>query len=135
MNANQTNFAYKIRHALNENLDTLPANTADRLTSARKLALSRKKSDLGLRVTVMPRALAGNSGATMQDQHLSWFQRIGIIIPLLALLAGLAGIYEHEQNLRIAETADQDVALLTDEIPVSAYADHGFNAYIAKQVE
>lgn len=135
MNVDQTNFAFKVRHALNENLDTLPARTTERLAAARKLAMSRKKSDLGLRITVKPSVLAGNVGGTMQDQRLSWYQRMGVIIPLVALMTGLGGIYEHEKSVRIDETAEQDAALLTDELPVSAYADHGFSAYVAKQVE
>lgn len=45
MNTDDINLAYKIRHALNENLDALPASTTDRLAAARARALSRKKPD------------------------------------------------------------------------------------------
>jgi Protein of unknown function (DUF3619) len=37
------NFTHKLRHALNAGPDTLPESTIERLTSARKAALGRKK--------------------------------------------------------------------------------------------
>jgi len=45
----------------------------------------------------------------------------------------LVGIYQYEQQRRIAETAEIDAAVLSDELPLSAYTDHGFNAYLAKR--
>ncbi|HZV65746.1 MAG TPA: DUF3619 family protein, partial [Telluria sp.] len=50
MNSDNINFAYKVRHALNENLDNLPASTVDRLASARKIAVSRKKAQAPARL-------------------------------------------------------------------------------------
>jgi hypothetical protein len=47
----------------------------------------------------------------------------------------LIGIVQYEKQLRINETADIDAAMLTDELPLSAYADHGFNAYLATREE
>ena len=38
MNTDDINLAYKIRHALNDNLDALPASTTDRLAAARARA-------------------------------------------------------------------------------------------------
>jgi hypothetical protein len=128
MNTDDINFAYKVRHALNENLDNLPASTADRLASARKLAVSRKKAHAP--VTVSQRVLAGNLGAFFSFSSLG---RAGVVIPLLALVAGLSGIYQYEQEQRIAEIAELDAAVLSDELPLTAYLDHGFNAYLAQR--
>jgi hypothetical protein len=102
MNADDLNFAYKVRHALNEHLDHLPPSTADRLASARKLAVSRKKAHVPARV-------------------------------VLALVVGMAGIYEYEEQERIAELAELDAAVLSDELPLTAYLDQGFNAYLAQR--
>ena len=41
MNTDDLNFAYKVRHALNERLDDLPASTTDRLAQARMAAMAR----------------------------------------------------------------------------------------------
>ncbi len=128
MNTDDINFAYKVRHALNHNLDNLPPSTADRLASARKLALSRKKTQAPARIA--QRVLAGNVGAFFSFSSLG---RAGVAIPLLALVAGLSGIYQFEQEQRIAEIAELDAAVLSDELPLTAYLDHGFNAYLAQR--
>lgn len=130
MNTDDLNFAYKVRHALNEKLDHLPPSTTDRLASARKMALSRKKSHA---VQALAHgAVAGNAGRFF-SQPFSWLSRMGVAIPLLVLAAGLVGIYQFEQEQRIAELAELDAAVLSDELPLSAYLDHGFNAYLSKR--
>jgi hypothetical protein len=64
------------------------------------------------------------------SQPFSWLGRMGVALPLLALVIGLAGIYQYEQQERIADLADIDAAVLSDELPLSAYLDHGFNTYL-----
>jgi predicted flap endonuclease-1-like 5' DNA nuclease len=128
MNADDINLAYKIRHALNENLDTLPASTTERLAAARAQAMSRKKADAPLRQ---------RQRRPLFDVH-AWLSpsglgRIAAVAPLVALVAGLAGVYQYEQQQRIAELAALDAAVLSDELPLTAYLDHGFNAYLASQ--
>ncbi|MDL2357654.1 MAG: DUF3619 family protein [Pseudomonadota bacterium] len=128
MNTDDINFAYKVRHALNARLDTLPASTGDRLAAARKAAVSRKKAHAPVKVA--QRALAGNIGAFLSFPSLG---RAGVVLPLLALVAGLAGVYQYEQERRIEEIAELDAAVLSDELPLTAYLDHGFNAYLAQR--
>lgn len=128
MNTDDINFAYKVRHALNAKLDDLPASTADRLASARKLAVSRKKAHAPVKVA--QGVIAGNIGAFFSFSSLG---RVGVVIPLLALVAGLAGVYQYEEEKHIAEIAELDAAVLSDELPLTAYLDHGFNAYLAQR--
>jgi hypothetical protein len=137
MNPKELNFAYKVRHALNETVDNLPSSTAERLASARQIALSRKKKESGLRILLTQRTLAGEAGRLL-DTRLPWLARIWFALPLLVVLLGalgLASIYRHEQQRFISEIAEIDTAVLTDELPLSAYMDHGFNAYLAKRGE
>lgn len=134
MNSNQLNFAYKVRHALNENLDDLPASTTEKLASARKIALSHKKKESPLRVLAPQRLIAGPAGIVF-GERLSWLARMGVAVPLVVLILGLAGIYHYEQQRRINDTADIDAEVLSDELPLTAYLDHGFNAYLAKRGE
>lgn len=128
MNTDDLNFAYKVRHALNEHLDQLPAPTTDRLAAARKAAMARKKAHAP--VQVAQRQLVGNVGSLFSFTALG---RMGVALPLLALVAGLAGIYQYEEQQRIAEIAELDAALLSDELPLTAYLDQGFNAYLAQR--
>jgi protein-S-isoprenylcysteine O-methyltransferase Ste14 len=134
MNTNEINFAYKIRHALNEHLDNLSTPTADRLASARKIALSRKKKDLPGRVLVRSHVLAGGA-ASFFEKPLSWLGRIGVAAPLLFGAILVVGMYQSAEQQRISDLADIDAAVLSDELPLSAYVDHGFSAYLAKRAE
>jgi hypothetical protein len=130
MNTDDLNFAYKVRHALNARLDELPVSTTDRLANARKLAVSRKKAHAPAKL-VRP-SFAGSIGAFFSFSSLG---RAGVAIPLLALVAGLAGVYQYEQERRIEEIAELDAAVLSDELPLTAYLDHGFNAYLAQRAQ
>jgi hypothetical protein len=131
MNTDDLNFAYKVRHALNEKLDDLPASTTDRLAQARKAALSRKKAHVEVRVAKTEMAGAGAAGS-MFSQPFSWLGRMSVALPLLLLVGGLVGVYQYEQQERIADLAELDAAVLSDELPLSAYLDHGFNAYLTQ---
>lgn len=134
MNAKDLNFAYKVRHALNENLDNLSSPTTDRLASARKMALSRKKKENPLRIAITRPATVGGIG-NFFSEPLSVLTKMGMAIPVIVLAVGLIGIYQAEEARRIKETADIDAAVLSDELPLTAYADHGFNAYLAKRAD
>jgi hypothetical protein len=126
MNTDDINLAYKVRHALNENLDNLPASTTDRLAAARALALSRKKAD-----APQSRKLAGFDVASLLGMQ--WVRGLAVAAPLLAMVIGLAGVYQSQHEQRAAELADLDAAVLSDDLPLTAYTDHGFNAYLAQQ--
>ena len=132
MNTDELNFAYKVRHALNEDIDRLPTPIREKLASARKTALSRKKKDSPLAFFVPARQLAGHVGSFF-GTPVSWLGRMGFAIPLIVLALGLTGMYQFAQERRIQDTAEIDVAVLTDELPLSAYLDFGFNAYLAER--
>jgi hypothetical protein len=134
MNTRELNFAYKVRHALNEQAENLPAATVDRLSAARKTALSRRKKASPLRAFVPQRVLAGEAGAFL-DAPLSLLGRMGLALPLVIVALGLAGIYQFEHDNRINDYAEIDAAVLSDELPLSAYLDNGFNAYLANRGE
>lgn len=57
-------------------------------------------------------------------------RRIARALPLAVLLAGIAGIAYWENLQHTAELADIDAAMLSDDLPLNAYLDHGFNAYL-----
>ena len=132
MNTDDINLAYKIRHALNHNLDQLPASTTDRLAAARALALSRKKADAPVRARTP--AQTAPSGFDVRSLFSTrWMTRAAVAAPLLAMVFGLAGVYQVQREQRAAELADLDAAVLSDDLPLTAYTDHGFNAYLAQQ--
>lgn len=129
MNTDDINLAYKIRHALNENLDALPASTTDRLAAARALALSRKKPEAPRQAQPAGRPLF-DLKALFTGPALA---RLAVAVPMLALVIGMGGVYQYEQQQRLAAMAEVDAAVLADELPLTAYLDQGFNAYVESQ--
>lgn len=132
MTPQELNFAYKVRHALDENAAELPAAITENLARARKTAMSRKRNGAPLTVLAANSALAGRTGNWF-DAPVGWLGRMGMAIPVAVLALGLVGIYQFEQERRIRNTAEIDAAVLADELPLSAYLDHGFNAYLAER--
>ncbi|MDY7538449.1 DUF3619 family protein [Undibacterium sp. RTI2.1] len=132
--AQDLDFAYKVRHALNESAENIPAPALDRLANARKIAMSRKKQASPSAVFAFGGVLAGNAGFSFQGPQ-SWLGKLGVILPLLVLVMGLTGIYEYEQQRRISDLAEIDAAVLVDELPPDAYLDTGFSAYLNKAEE
>ncbi|ALK98147.1 hypothetical protein AB595_17990 [Massilia sp. WF1] len=131
MNTDDINLAYKIRHALNENLDHLPASTTDRLAAARARAVARKKADTPASVRKQEQQRPRFDIRSVLA--MPWVARAAVAAPLLAMVIGLAGVYQVEREQRSAELADLDAAVLSDDLPLTAYTDHGFNAYLAQQ--
>jgi hypothetical protein len=136
MNANEINFAYRVRHALNENLDQLPAASTSRLAEARQRALSRKKPDTARHAIVMhPASPYGHAGDGFFGRPLSWLGRMSMALPVIVVFVSLVGMYQAEKKQHIVDLAEIDAMLLSDELPLTAYIDHGFNAYLAQHGE
>lgn len=134
MNTDDINLAYKIRHALNDKLDDLPASTTDRLAAARKSALARKKADAPRAAQTVRQGQLQTAGFSMGDLFsMQWLTRAAVVAPLLLMVAGMVGVYQYEHEQRIAELAELDAAVMSDDLPLTAYTDHGFNAYLAQQ--
>jgi hypothetical protein len=125
-------FVQAVRRALDESAASLPANTADRLAAARRTALARKKKaaePVLVRVpTLAPAGMPAGYGSPRRRSRLA---RLAIAWPLAAIVAGLFAIAWFEDHQRTAELADIDAAMLSDELPLNAYLDHGFNAYLS----
>ena len=136
MNNKELQFAYRVKRALDANLEHLPESTTQSLAEARRVALARKKTTAPVRVVAPQVALAGALGGNFTpSSSFSWLGRLGVAIPLLAGVMLFAGLYEHEHKQRISALAEIDAGVLSDELPLSAYLDHGFNAYLAQQGE
>ncbi len=130
MNTQEENFAYKVRHALNQKLEDLPDNVTERLAKARQVAVSRKKQTSPIYVRVLREAFAGGSGSV--SSPFSWIGQLKLGLPALVLAIGLFGIVHYEEQRHISETAAIDMAVLSDELPPAAYTDIGFSAYLER---
>lgn len=127
--AAELRFIDGIRRALEESATALPEATLQRLALARKTALRAQLLPQRRRVPVGRFALAG--GHSFDGDQRPGFARTGMVWSAIVLVgACLAGLYQFEQDRRIQELADMDTAVLNDDLPISAYADQGFNAFI-----
>ena len=60
----ETEFALKVRRALDENINSLPAASLDKLAAARRTAIARKKPEkVAIAAPVFAPALAGTGMA------------------------------------------------------------------------
>jgi len=133
LESKENEFALKVVRALEENTSNMPAGAVDKLAAARRAALARKKPE---KVPVAAHAGSPDTRETRETRArfglFSRFGRLGLAWPLLALVIGLAGIAYWEDQQRTAELADIDAAMLSDNLPLDAYLDHGFNAYLTR---
>ncbi|WP_422648917.1 Transmembrane protein [Cupriavidus sp. H18C1] len=128
----QRRLARQITAMLDASANQVPADIADRLAAARRVALSRRRVEAPQtlpRLAAAGPSLHGDARRAMRPLG-DWVRRLGLVWTLVALAGGLAGIYQWQQQQRIEELADVDAAMLLDELPPAAYADEGFHVFL-----
>jgi len=151
LDAMQSRFALRVCARLDEASQQLPHDISERLRVAREQAVAsamagRIQNLAPARPQVAPSAIAWSTGQVALagagsggPQHHGrmptedapgWFWRLASALPVLALLAGLWGIQQWHQSEQIQAATDVDMAMLTDELPPSAYADPGFEEFL-----
>jgi hypothetical protein len=134
LETSEIEFAHAVRRALDESVAELPASALDRLAAARAAALARKKPE-PIEAPVFVPALAGAGGvfnvAAPQSTGRRPLRGLSLVLPLVALVIALIGVTSWEDQRRIDENADIDAAMLSEDLPLSAYLDHGFHAYLS----
>ena len=118
---NEMHFGNRIRQALNQGL-RLNARQAERLHAARERALAAQR----------PEPVGALAWA---DNVLGSFGGWGgfslrLVAPLAALVVSVAALYTWQQNRVISDFEELDAMLLTDDLPIDAYLDHGFQNWL-----
>jgi hypothetical protein len=116
----ERDFAHKVRHFLNLGTERIERKTADRLFHGRQNALAHQ------RVSAAQLGLAGVGGIDL-GSILPYARAIAALIGLS--LAVVAADYwnSYQQALEYEEI---DSALLADDLPINAYLDRGFHAWL-----
>ena len=118
-------LATRIARLLDEGTERLSAEQRDRLSQARNLALSKHQA------RTVPTPVPALAGAFSRFTEQSVFG-VRYVIPFAALLLGLIGVvYVHTGGVA-SDIADIDVGLLTDELPISAFLDQGFDSWLKR---
>ena len=122
---NELQFGNKVRQVLNQGT-SLDQSTLQRLSAAREKALARQ---------LITRPVSGLAWADNVVGSFGGFTGFSfrLILPLVVLIAGLAAINGWQQNLRVAEVEEIDALLLTDDLPLDAFLDKGFEAWLKKR--
>jgi hypothetical protein len=119
---NEQQFGKKVRQILNSG--PLGTQVERRLQAAREAALSRQRPE-GSPALAWADNVRGRFGG--------WTAlALYAVLSLAVLVAGAAGIYNWQQNQRIAELEEIDSQLLTDDLPIDAYLDRGFQNWLKK---
>ncbi|KAB2964142.1 DUF3619 family protein [Zoogloea sp.] len=120
---NERELQIRIRQHLNMSARDISLPVANRLAEARQKALSRQK------VRARRLSLAG-LGQSVAD-HILPDGRTAVAmlaVLLLALASGFLGELQH-----VADLEEVDSALLADDLPIDAYLDRGFDAWVQNE--
>ena len=113
---------------LDQSSNQVSVDVMERLRASRMQAIAKRRI---LKIETAASVFANHATATMSgDVHFGFWGRVASVLPLLVLLAGLTGIGILEENQRAEELAEVDTAILTDELPPSAYTDAGFAQFL-----
>ncbi len=118
----ERDFAYKVRHHLNLGVDGVDRKTADRLFEARRNALAHQKV-AGAQLSL---AGVGHIAADMILPHAR------ALVAIVGLVIGVAGVSIWNDFQKAAEQEEIDSALLADDLPINAYLDKGFQAWLSE---
>lgn len=118
---NELHFAYRIRQHLNRGVHELPTATADRLQAARERALAHQK------IAAPQSVLAAASG--FLQFHLQNVRPRQLMLAF-ALFVGAAAYTCWEADQQVSALEEIDSALLADDLPINAFTDKGFHAWL-----
>ncbi|HEX5091303.1 MAG TPA: DUF3619 family protein [Burkholderiales bacterium] len=121
---NEAQFAHRVRHVLNEGLE-LDAAHAARLRAARQQALAAYRPD--------PQGYSVLSGGAAA--RLGGLRGISlrIVLPAVILSVAFVATYGWQLQQRAAEIEELDAQLLTGDLPIDAYLDQGFAAWLKRR--
>ena len=126
----QDRFALKTVSYLSAGTDELSHDISERLRSARVQAVAQCKV-VKFRTAETVVSSGSNTAVSWgSGDGWNWWSRVGSVLPLIALVAGLLAINSYQSDNRTQELAEVDAALLTDELPPAAFADPGFNQFL-----
>ncbi len=118
-------LAVRIARLLDESSGELTPAQRERLAQARALAVSRAQAQAQ---PVLAPAWAGPFSRFTEQS----VQGVRYLIPFAALLLGLLGVVYVNTGTVSSEMAEIDAGLLTDELPINAYLDQGFDSWLKR---
>jgi len=128
MITNEPQFGNRVRRVLTEGA-RVDARIAERLRAARERALERRR--VAPSVVVAPAQVVSSSGVLSSFGGFGGFS-LRLVLPMLVLAAGLFAIWSWQEDQRANDVEEIDAMLLTDDLPIDAYLDKGFETWLRK---
>ncbi len=121
---NEQQIAYRIKQLLNRGLD-LDARKLARLKESRERALACQHVESRVPVLAWAGNAIGRSGgpSTLIPR---------LLLPMAVLILGLIAINQWRDIQVAAEIEEIDAAVLTGDLPLDAYLDKGFDAWLKR---
>ena len=126
----QDRLGRSIAARLSDTTQGIPSDISERLKAARMQAVAKRKV-IKLQTATRVNVHGGTASLNAGDFDGGIWSRLGAVIPLLALVAGLLTIAVVQEQQRANEIADVDVELLADDLPPDAYTDPGFAHFLS----
>ncbi len=118
---NEHEVGKKITKLLDLGLDDIKQSTLNRLQSARRASLENYH---------MAESVANvGQGASARNGN-EWQVKTGKLLWIIALLFALAGIFYWQALQQSDENEEIDILVLTDDLPINAYLDDEFDAWL-----
>jgi len=128
LDALEARVGYRLAGRLSERAESLDDDITERLRFARNKALERAQAARAASSASV--VSVGPSGAGVLGGGGGWWIRLGSVLPLIALAAGLLLIQHLHTEAQIAAAAEIDAELLADDLPPAAYSDAGFVEFL-----
>lgn len=125
MNQQDHELAGKIVQLLNSGTAGLDRKACERLINARQVALARYKHKPE---PVWNLAWAGHAIVRFGEYRVETRHLIAVAI----LIAGLIGAVYWQNRAPAREIVEIDLGLLTDDLPINAYLDRGFDSWLKR---
>ena len=122
-------LALKIARVLDQGVNELDSPLARRLLDVRKEALAHYKEQ---RAPAWAPAWAGAAAARVSEPHHYNFRVLAATVAFIAALACALAWQSLTQGG--SEIADVDAGLLTDDLPINAYLDRGFDSWLKRHL-
>jgi hypothetical protein len=119
---NEHHLGYRVRQVLNQGL-ALDEEKLARLKAAREQAIARQRVTAPRMVLAWADNLTGSGGGSAPV-----FSRF--LLPAAMLILGLVAIHTWQQSQSVQELVEIDSGVLTGDLPINAYLDRGFDAWL-----
>ncbi len=128
---NEREFGRRIVRTLDGGLD-LPAEVLVRLKAARAQAVDAQRHvERSLALTIVDGISVRLAGPSQWLTH--------VLLPVLLLIGGMIGFNywqdSQQRALVAADTAEVDIRILQGDLPIDAYLDNGFQAWLKRSSE